>query len=131
MPLSLRRVGDLPVLAFTLASLLILNLPLQTLQVEVAQRFGTQTAGLEVLVGGNVRMLLQQVRYSAEDRSPYAIGMETLEQQERLEVGVGRYASIHPPSVGGARAMGLGRNGSQRDERQRLFRADGHRMRLG
>jgi hypothetical protein len=131
MPLSLRRVRDVPILALAVAALLILELPPQTLQVEVAQCIGTETAGLEVLVRGDVRVLLQQVRYPAEDRRRDAVSMEALEQQERLEVGVGGDASIHPPSVCSARAMGRGRNGSQRDERGRLFRADGHRMRLG
>jgi hypothetical protein len=134
MPLSLARVGDLPILALAVAALLVLNLPLQTLQVEVAQRIRTEAAGLEVLVGGNVRVFLQQVGYPTEDGGPYAIGMEALEKQQRLEVGVGGNASIHPPGVCSARAMSLGRKGSQGccvggDGLQ--LQPDGHRMRLG
>jgi hypothetical protein len=131
MPLSLRRACNVPILSFAIGSLLILNLPPQTLQVEVAQCIGTQTAGLEVLVGCDVGILLQQVGYPGEDGGGYAIGMEALEQKQRLEIGVGGEASIHPPGVCSARAMGLGQDGSQRDERERLFGADGHRMRLG
>jgi hypothetical protein len=41
--------------------------------------------------------------------------MQALEQQQRLEGGVGRAASIHPPVPLGARARGRGREGSQRD----------------
>ena len=113
MPLSLARAGDFPILvAIAVGALLILNLPLQTLQVEVAQCIGTEAAGLEVLVGGDVRVFLQQVGYPAEDGGPYAVGMEALEQQQRLEVGVGGEARIHPPGVCSARAMGSGRKGS-------------------
>jgi hypothetical protein len=131
MPLSLRRVGGLPILALAVAALLQVKLPPQALQVEVAQRIRTQTAGLEELVRGHVRVLLQQVRYPAEDGGRDAIGMEALEQKQRLEVGVGGDASIHPPGVCSARAMGVERNRSQRDERQRLCRAAGHGMRRG
>jgi hypothetical protein len=83
MPLSLGRVGDVAILSLTVAGLLSLNLnlPPQAVQVKVAQGIGTQAAGLEVLVRGHVRVLLQQVRYPAEDGRAYAIGMQTLEQQ--------------------------------------------------
>jgi hypothetical protein len=69
MPLSLGRVRDGAMLSVAVAGVLNLNLdlPLQALQVEVAQGIGAQAAGLEVLVGGDVRVLLQQVRYPAED----------------------------------------------------------------
>jgi hypothetical protein len=112
MPLSLGRVCDLGILALAVGSLLVLQLPLQTLEIEVAQSIGTEATGLEVLVGGHVGVLLQQVGYPAEDGGLYAVGMQALEQQQRLEVGVGRAASIHPPGVCSARAMGLGRKGS-------------------
>lgn len=134
MPLSLARAGDFPILvAIAVGALLVLNLPLQTLQVEVAQCIGTEAAGLEVLVGGDVRVFLQQVGYPAEDGGPYAVGMEALEQQQRLEVGVGGEARIHPPGVCSARAMGSGRKGSHGccvGGDSLLGQADGHRMRL-
>jgi hypothetical protein len=81
MPLSLRRVRDVSILTLAVAALLVFKLPPQALQVEVAQCIGTKTAGLEVLVRGDVRVLLQQVRDPAEDGRCYAIGMEALEQQ--------------------------------------------------
>jgi len=112
MPLSLGRIRDFPVGTIAVAALLVLELPLQTLQVEVAQRIGAEAAGLEVLVGGHVGVLLQQVGDAPEDRRGDAVGMQALEQQQRLEVGVGGAASIHPPGVCSARAMGLGRKGS-------------------
>jgi hypothetical protein len=63
------------------ASLFQLDFPPQALQIKVAQRIGAETAGLEVLVLGDVWRLLQQVRDAAEDRVAHAVGMETLEQQ--------------------------------------------------
>lgn len=99
------------------------DLILQDEQIEVAQRIGAQAAALEALVGGDVGVVLQQLRDPAEDRGAYAIGMEGLEQQERLEVGVGGEASIHPPvpldGVLGTRATTLGRQGSQHDGGER------------
>jgi hypothetical protein len=80
MPLSLGRVAALPILTLAVASLLILELPLQTLQVEVAQCIRAEAAGLEVLVRSDVGVFLQQVGYAAEDRGRDAIGMEALEQ---------------------------------------------------
>jgi endonuclease/exonuclease/phosphatase (EEP) superfamily protein YafD len=141
MPLSLGRVAALPILTLAVASLLILELPLQTLQVEVAQCIRAEAAGLEVLVRSDVGVFLQQVGYAAEDRGRDAIGMEALEQQQRLEVGVGGHASIHPPGVCSARAMDGRWKGSHGGEgareRGRAARtaglqrqADGHRMRL-
>ena len=117
MPLSLGRVRAVPVRGVAVAGLLILQLSLQTLQVKVAQGIGAEAASLEVAVGGDIRVLLQQVRDAGEDGWLDAIGMQALEQQERLEVGVGREASSHPPGVCSARAMGLGRDGSHGGER--------------
>jgi hypothetical protein len=66
-----------------------------------------------MFVASDVGVLLQQIRDPAEDAVAYSIGAQTLEQQERLEVGVGRAAVIHPPvPVGGRRGQ---RKGSQRD----------------
>lgn len=134
LSLSLGRAGDIAVVRVGVGGLLMLELSLQALEVEVAQGIGTEAAGLEVLVGGDVRVLLQQVGDADEDSGADAIGMEALEQQERLEVGVGRDASRHPPGVCSARAMGVGRDGSHGDEgrgRGRLAEADGHCTRLG
>lgn len=114
LPLSLGRAGRV-IVGGLLEAKLELAFPLQTLEVEVAQGIGTETAGLEVLVGGDVRVLLEQVGDAGEDGGADAIGVEALEQQERLEVGVGRDASRHPPGVCGARAMGVGRDGSHGD----------------
>lgn len=127
MPLSLGPVRGVGILGVAVAALLILQLSLQTLQVEVAQGIGAEAAGLEVAVGGDVRVLLQQVRDAGEDGGLDAIGVQALEQQERLEVGVGREASSHPPGVCSARAMGLGRDGSHGGERgvERATRAMG------
>lgn len=116
LSLSLGRARDIAVVGVAVGGLLMLELSLQALEVEVAQGIGTEAAGLEVLVGGNVRVLLQQVGDAGEDGGADAIGMEALEQQERLEVGVGRDASRHPPGVCSARAMGVGRDGSHGDE---------------
>lgn len=130
--LPLPRTWDIAVLRIAVACLLMFNLPLQTLEIEVAQGVWAETAGLEVLVACDIGVLLQQVGYAAKDGGPDAIGMQALEQEQRFEVGVGRAASMHPPGVWGARAMmGLGGNGSQRDERQRLWEAGGHGTRLG
>lgn len=89
---------------------------------------------MEGFILDDIGRLLQQVGDPAEDTVAYTIGMEALEQQERLEVGVGGDARRHSPGVGGARAMELGRDGSQRDGRRRRRRglrwAAGHRMRL-
>lgn len=137
MPLSLARALDVSILALAVGALLVINLLPQPLQIEVAQSIGTQSTGLEELVAGNVGRVLQQVRDLAKDGRRDTIGMEALEQQERLEVGVGGDLGRHPPGLWGARAMGVGRDGSQRDrrwrqrERRQLDGADGHRMRLG
>jgi hypothetical protein len=119
--LPLPRVRAISVRLLIGVALLVLNLPSQALQVEVAQRIRAQAPALEVFLAGDVGVLLQQVRDPAEDGSAYAIGSQTLEQQERLEGGVGRAAGIHPPVPMGVfcarRAMerrGLGK-GSQRD----------------
>jgi len=82
-------------------------------------------------VASDFRVLLQQIRDLAEDGVFYAIGMQALEQQKRLESGVGRAASIHPPVP--LRAMGRGkrRDGSQRESWGRLRRASGHRTARG
>jgi hypothetical protein len=116
LPLPLGRVGAVGGVRVAIGGMLMLEFLLQPLEVEVAQGIGTETAGLEVLVGGDVRVLLQQVGYAGEDGGADAIGMEALEQQKRLEVGVGRDASRHPPGVCSARAMGVGRDGSHGDE---------------
>lgn len=119
--LPLPRVRAISVCLLIVVALLVLNLPPQALQVKVAQCIWAQSAALEVFVASDVGVLLQQVRDAAEDRVAYAIGSQTLEQQKRLEGGVGRAASIHPPVPLGVfcarRAMarrGLGK-GSQRD----------------
>jgi hypothetical protein len=101
-------------------ALLEVDLAPQPLEIEVAQGIRAETAALEVPVASDIGVLLQQVRDPAEDGSAYAIGVQALEQEQRLEGGVGRAASIHPPvplGVRGARrAMGRGlRKGSQRD----------------
>ena len=127
LSLSLGRARDIAVVGVAVGGLLMLELSLQALE-----GIGAEAAGLEVLVGGDVRVLLQQVGDAGEDGGADAIGMEALEQQERLEVGVGRDASRHPPGVCSARAMGVGWDGSHGDEgRGRLAEADGHRTRLG
>lgn len=118
--LPLSRVRAVAIHFPVRVGVLVLDLPPQAVQVEVAQGIRAEAAALEVLVAGDVGVLLQQVRNPAEDRGAHAIGMQALEQQQRLEGGVGRDASIHPPvplGVGGARrAMGRGwRKGSQRD----------------
>jgi hypothetical protein len=76
---------------------LIPDLFLEDVQVEVAQGLWAQAAALEALVGGDVRIGLQQIGDAAEDLRVHAIGMERLEQEKRLEVGVGGQASSHPP----------------------------------
>lgn len=129
MPLSLARVGHVAILALALGGLLVLELLAQSVEIEVAQCIGAQTAGLEVLVLPHVGRVREQIRDLGPDGVVDAIGMQALEQQQRLEVGVGGEARIHPPSVCGARAMGRGRNGSQRDGRRRSSGASGHRMR--
>lgn len=48
-------------------------------------------------MGLDVGVVLQQVGDSAEDGWIYAIAGEGLEQQQRLEMGVGGQAVIHPP----------------------------------
>lgn len=147
MPLSLCRVCDLAMLRVGVGTLLELELALQALKVEVAQGIGAEAAGLEVLVRGDVRVLLEEVGDAAKHGGRHAIGMEALEEQQRLEVGVGRHASIHPPGVCSARAMSVlvGEDGSQGDEREQrrqprrqrpqqqtqLLETDGHRMRHG
>lgn len=116
------RVCNVSIGLVIIVALFVLNLPPQALQIKIAQGIRAQTAALEILVASDVGVLLQQVRDPAEDVVAYAIGSQTLEQQERLEVGVGRAASIHPPvpvGVFGARwARGRRRGqwkGSQRD----------------
>jgi hypothetical protein len=91
--------------------LLELQLPPQALQVEVAQRIRAQAAALEELVAGDVGVLLEQVRDAAKDAGADAIGVQALEQQQRLEGGVGRATGIHPPQPEGVR-------GARRAERR-------------
>jgi hypothetical protein len=111
--LPLPRVRAIPAGIVAGLGLLVVQLAPQPLQVKVAQGIRAQAAALEVLVGGNVRVLLQQVRDAAKDAGADAIGMQALEQQERLEGGVGSAAVIHPPRPvgvrGARRAMGRGR----------------------
>lgn len=59
---------------------LTLDLLLQQLQVKVAEGIRAQAAALEALVGGDVRVVLQQLRDPAEDGGLYAMGSEGLEQ---------------------------------------------------
>ena len=79
------------------AGLLQVNLPPQTLQVEAAQGIGTQAAALEELLGCDVRVGLQQLGRLAEGIRGHAIAREALEDEERLERGVGGDASRHAP----------------------------------
>lgn len=81
----------------------MLDLPPYALEVEAAQRLSTEPADLEVLVAGDVGVLLQLVRDPVEDGGVYAIGVQALEQQQRLEVRVGGHSSIHPPVALGGR----------------------------
>jgi hypothetical protein len=121
--LSLARVRDIAVRLPVMVALLVLELPAQALEVEVAQGIGAQAAALEVLVAGDVGVPLQLVRNPAEDVVLEAIGVEALEQQQRLERGVRGDASIHPPVRVGR--WGL-RYGSQRGSWERLRGAVGH-----
>jgi hypothetical protein len=93
-------------------ALLEVDLAPQPLEIEAAQGIRAEAAALEVAVAGDVGVLLQQVRDAGEDGGADAIGVQTLEEEQRLEGGVGRAASIHPPvpvGVRGARrAMGRG-----------------------
>jgi len=86
-------------------ALLVLDLPAQALQVEVAQGIRAQAAALEGPVGDDVGVLLQLVRDLAEDIVLEAVRVQALEQQKRLESGVRRDASIHPPVPGGGRRL--------------------------
>lgn len=80
--LPLARGLDVSILDLAVhGALLALDLLLQDVQVEVAQGIGAQTAALEAPVGGDVGIVLQQLRDSAEDVGPEAIGMERLEQE--------------------------------------------------
>jgi hypothetical protein len=110
--LPLPRIRAISIRLIAIVALLVVDLPPQAVEIKVAQGIRTETAALEVSVASNVGVLLQQVRDPAEDGGAYAIGMQTLEEEERLEGGVGRAASIHPPvplGVDGAqRAMGRG-----------------------
>jgi hypothetical protein len=110
--LPLPRVRAISMRLVAGVALLVLDFPPQPLKIKVAQGIRTETAALEVPVASNIGVLLQQVRDAAEDGGAHAIGMETLEEQERLESGVGRAASIHPPVPVGVRgaqwAMGRG-----------------------
>jgi hypothetical protein len=56
------------------------DLLLQLMEIEIAQSIGAQTAALEALVGGDMGVVLQQLRNAAEDLRAYAIGVEGLEQ---------------------------------------------------
>ena len=58
MPLSLGRVCDLAMVGIGVGALFEFEFALQTLEVEAAQGIGAETAGLEVLVCGDVRVLL-------------------------------------------------------------------------
>jgi hypothetical protein len=64
--------------------------PSQPFQIKGAQRIRTEAAALVVVVAGDVGVLLQQVRDAAKDGGADAIDAEVVEQQERLEGGVGR-----------------------------------------
>lgn len=75
MPLSLARGLAISVLTLAIACLFRIKLLPQAFQIEVAQRIGTEAAGLEVFVASNVRDVLQQVGNPAEDGRAYAIGM--------------------------------------------------------
>lgn len=86
------------------------ELVLEDVQVEVAQGIRAEAAALEALVLGDVRVALQQLRDPAEDVRGEAMGVQRLEQQQRLEVGVGSQAGIHPPGPLQARR---GREGRQ------------------
>jgi hypothetical protein len=75
---------------FAVAALLELDLAPQPFQIKGAQRIRTEAAALVVVVAGDVGVLLQQVRDAAKDGGADAIDAEVVEQQERLEGGVGR-----------------------------------------
>jgi hypothetical protein len=45
-------------------------------KIEIAQSIGAQAAALKTLVGGDMGVVLQQLRDAAEDLRPYAIGLE-------------------------------------------------------
>lgn len=79
--------------------LFVLDFLLQNVQVKVAQSIGTQATALERGILGDVGVGLQQLGDVAEDLRIYAIGMERLKEQERLEVGIGSQASIHATAV--------------------------------
>jgi hypothetical protein len=79
--LPLARVRDIAIRLLAVVTLLVLDLPPQTLQVEVAQGIRAQAAALEVVVASDVGVLLQQVRNPAKDGGAHAIGMQALEQQ--------------------------------------------------
>jgi hypothetical protein len=91
--------------------LLEVQLPAQALEVEVAQGVRAQAAALEELVAGDVRVLLEQVRDAAKHAGADAIGVQALEQQQRLEGGVGSATGTHPPQPEGVR-------GARRAERR-------------
>jgi len=69
MPLSLAAGGggEVPILNSMIASLFVIDLSPQALEIEVAQCIGTETASLEVLVASDIRTPLQQVGYAGED----------------------------------------------------------------
>lgn len=69
-----------------------LDLVLEDVQVAGAQGIWAQAGGLVVCVLGDVRVGLEQVGDLDEDIGGDAVGMERLEQEERLEAGVGRHA---------------------------------------
>lgn len=121
---------------------LVADLFLEDVQVEIAQGIWAEAAALEARVRGDVWVGLQQLGDGAEDLRVHTIGMERLEQEERLEVGVGGQAIIHPPGplrlgLGldlGWDAMGSGWERSHGDERGGECRAvdtQGRRMGMG
>lgn len=112
--------GVLAMRGGAVAGLLDLQLPPQTVQVEAAQGVGAQTGALEEAVARDVRVGVEQLRGPGEGGRGHAMAGQALEDEERLEGGVGRGAGRHAPGEvcgvgGGRRADGLGRDGSQRD----------------
>ena len=85
------------ILGIAVAGLLHIKLPPQPFQIEAAQGIGAQTAALEGLVLSDLGAGLQQLRGLAEGVRGHAIALQALEDEERLEGGVGGDASRHAP----------------------------------
>jgi hypothetical protein len=110
------------------------QLATQALKVEAAQGIRAQTAALEEGVARDIRVGLEQLRRLGEGIWRDAIALEALEDEQRLEGGVGGNARRHAPGsvdgVGGARRAGrLGWEGSQGEggrPRRASQRAGGH-----